>query len=476
MRIRKICGFVGAMTTCLLLGLVSCTTQQTPPPAQETVTDTPTEQAPTPTEPITTPQQTEPATETPTEPPVEETEPEPETVDYSLHISASRLDATMTPLFTGHEVANETVMFLDYGQTKTLLYKVDTILSVTSYDGTIVYVEGKDYELRDGQLYLPEGSAIPCITSERYYNAPGSIIQTMHDGKAVPTYWGEGRLMTDWQVCVNYTHSDDWTGYAIPTAIDQYQGLINKLKAGEDVTIFFYGDSITVGANSSFFTGYAPYQQSFPLLLVKALADLFDYRVTYIDTRAALSNSGPMGGVPSTDYVPVENYKGTITYVNTAVGGWDSVTAFNNYNKHVGDYLSQYGCDLFVYGYGMNDAANAPRAVSANAKKVLNKVAEAAPGVQLMIISTMVPNPDGIGWYGNQPKQEPELIKLAADYVTRGIPCAVAPVTSVSLSVLEHKDFMDYTGNNINHPNDFFTRVYLQTLFQTLIGYENLDA
>ena len=48
-------------------------------------------------------------------------------------------------------------------------------------------------------------------------------------------------------------------------------------------------------------------------------------------------------------------------------------------------------------------------------------------------------------------------------------------MTAVSLDVLKHKEFKDYTGNNINHPNDFFSRVYAQVLLQALIGYENMN-
>jgi hypothetical protein len=48
-------------------------------------------------------------------------------------------------------------------------------------------------------------------------------------------------------------------------------------------------------------------------------------------------------------------------------------------------------------------------------------------------------------------------------------------VTSVSKAILERKDFQDTTGNNINHPNDYFYRMYAQTLLQTLIGYENMN-
>ena len=63
---------------------------------------------------------------------------------------------------------------------------------------------------------------------------------------------------------------------------------------------------------------------------------------------------------------------------------------------------------------------------------------------------------------------------LAEQYREKGVPCAVTQMTSISLAVLECKEFVDYTGNNINHPNDFFGRIYATSLLQSVIGYENL--
>ena len=74
----------------------------------------------------------------------------------------------------------------------------------------------------------------------------------------------------------------------------------------------------------------------------------------------------------------------------------------------------------------------------------------------------------------NIKNQDSALKALAENYSSAGIECGVASVGLVSESVLERKEFRDYTGNNINHPNDFFCRVYAQTIFKALIGYENL--
>lgn len=376
----------------------------------------------------------------------------------------------MHPIFSGNTVLNETVMFLDQGDVKSLLYPIESIQSVTSYDGKKVYEEGKDYVIEDGKIKVTEGSSIPCITSKTYYNNPGSLISIQHDGKVVPIHWGEGQAMTNWQVNVNYTHTSSWEGYTQSSELAVYQNFIKKLQAGENVTVFFYGDSITWGANASWVNGYDPKQLPYTVLFVQALADLFGYTVHY--EAGNLAASMPTCNVPS-DYVAGD--RGTITYINTAIGGWTSQDGVTNLEKFVKDKINLYGCDLFVVGFGMNDAATALPTFSKNIQKITDAVLEMKPEAGIVLLATMVPNPDGIGWYGNQARQENVLKKLAESYRTDGTACAVCCMTSVSQAILKHKDFHDYSGNNINHPNDYFVRVYAQTLLQTVVGYENMN-
>ena len=66
----------------------------------------------------------------------------------------------------------------------------------------------------------------------------------------------------------------------------------------------------------------------------------------------------------------------------------------DNYDSHVKPFIEQYGCDLFVLAFGMNDAGGAPRTIAATQKKILNRVLEQSPAAGLLIVSTMVPNPD----------------------------------------------------------------------------------
>jgi lysophospholipase L1-like esterase len=275
--------------------------------------------------------------------------------------------------------------------------------------------------------------------------------------------------MTDYQVNVTYTHENVWEGFVSESNVDVYAKFIQKLIDGEDVTLFFYGDSITHGASASFIDNYAPYQYSYSLLFTQALADLYGYTVKFVTTGM---QGAPI--LPNADYVAGD--RGTITYVNPSVGGWTSQNGKANIDTYVTPFVEKYGCDLFLIAYGMNDGVTAARTVARNMEAVFDAVLEKDPDCALMFVSTMVPNPNATnGWYGYQDKQEADLIKTAAKYVKNGTPCAVARVTSASLAVLEHKEFQDYSGNNINHPNDFFCRVYAQVILQTLIGYENMN-
>lgn len=72
-----------------------------------------------------------------------------------------------------------------------------------------------------------------------------------------------------------------------------------------------------------------------------------------------------------------------------------------------------------------------------------------------------------------QPEFEEEMLKLE----TEGI--AVVQVTSLHESVMNAKKrngvsgedilgYVDTSGNNVNHPNDFFTRLYAQALYATI--------
>ena len=406
-----------------------------------------------------------------------------DTVIDGLDIDGANMHKNMYNIFSGDTVYYETVMFLDYGETKQLLFPIDEIISVERYDGRIVYEEGRDYQIIDGKIYIPTTSTINLITSNVYYNFTGqAMLYEKYNGKNVSVYWGEGTTMTQWQIRIKYKHSGTWDGFRQETYIKNFEGLIKKLIAGEDVTFIFYGDSITCGATSSWFSNHPTanwdnpkkvfYQWSYSMLFTQALADMFGYTINFIDCSALQPG---MIKEPPEAYVGGTN--GTITYINTSVGGWTSQNGVDNFNLHIKPYIQQYGCDLLGVAFGMNDASVAPATTANNVKTIYQKAMALDNDFYGLVISTMVPNNISTnGWYGNQYKQEAQLEGVVSYLNSNGVGAGLARVTSVSLSVLDYKDFRDSTGNNINHPNDFMHRIYAQTCLQAFIGYENIKS
>ncbi len=393
------------------------------------------------------------------------------------------MDTYMSPIWDGRVVHNETVMFVGMEDKAPLLYTPDKIISVRSYDLAIEYEEGIDYKLEDGKLVLLEGTRIPVCPLETYYSVHNNMpyLSTMYNGQMTQTMYGEGTTMTRWQVAVTYKHSDTWDGIKLDSYADRYADLINKLEKGEDVTIFFYGDSITTGANASGQMGVGPYMPSWAVMVTQYIAKQYGYTVKYVDSYndTTLTDKKPSGGGPREDSVYGNN--GIITYINTAVGGWSTQQGNTHFEAYVKDYIDQYGCDLFVLAFGMNNGSSTSREVAGYLKTIIDKVIACNRETDVLIVSPMLPNPEAVRnpadtffCNGNQSTFEPEMLILSETLNNKlGVNCAVAPLTSVTKYIHSQKRFRDTTGNNVNHPSDFVVRAYAQTIYQTLFGYDN---
>ena len=407
------------------------------------------------------------------------------------NIYLENLNRVMHPFWNNTQMFEETVMFLDVGNIAQMLYNVDAVAALTSYDGTITYTGGVDYTVIGGKLQTLT-NAIPHITSAYYYNPPldpnGNNLLTLYNGQQVYTYCGDETAMTKWQVKVTYNHSDTWNGFKQPSYHETFAKFIQKLKNKEDVKIIFYGDSITFGMSASYtiakgfpdkhyFEGVETLHP-YTMLFTEALADLFGYKVVYQYNGLG----GTFGAMPET-YHP-ENTP-TITYINSAVGGWTMADGVNNFETFITPYAEN--CDLFVLAFGMNDhmpfvapevsAANAA-IVNERATAIMNRMHELSPNVSEVIVSTMLVNPNAVllmGVPAIQLQHETAFANGVIPYMqSQGVPIAMSQMGSTSQSILSRKEYKDFSGNNVNHTNDFFTRVYAQTLLQTVIGYENM--
>lgn len=370
----------------------------------------------------------------------------------------------LAPLWSGSQVYRETVMFIGKADRAPLLYVPTQILSVTSYDGTILYEEGEDYACDgDGMLFLCENSRIPYIEEDAYYhNDPTSLISIPYKGQETFIYWGEGTTMTRWQVAVTYTHASK---PILPPATCQgrFADFLSKMERGEDVTVLFYGDSITQGSTSSYAVGTAPFLPTWNMLCAEYLARRYEFTEHFVHT-----------GLERTLALPDEDLcfgkRGTLTFINTAVGGWKSADGLEHLQQRILDQIAAHGCDLAVLAFGMNDKYMTVDEHVANMRTMIDQILLAAPQTSVLLVSPMYPNPASKRWCTVQPQFEAADKQLAEAYLQKGVPCALAPMTTMSARVLERKRFCDYSGNNINHPNDFMMRLYAQTVLHTLVG------
>ena len=340
------------------------------------------------------------------------------------------LNTWLIPYWDGCITYHESVMFVgDDGAP--LLYAPEHILSVRSYDLKTEYIEGVDYEVKDGKLYRLEGSEMPHFTWDEFYpkSKETSVSGNAFAGTNKPyVFFAEGTYFHKNQIFVTYTHQAN-TNLFVPEKSAKLSKFVSKLEKGESVNLVFFGDSITAGGNSSGRGNTAPFTPRWSEMVRDALASKY----------------------PSAK----------ISFTNTAVGGKETVWGIGEIDNSVNAYKP----DLLVLAFGMNDGGKSIEQFVANTKTMVDKVLTANPDCEILVIGTMLPHSETT-YYRNQYLQEAKLYEMVKSYNN----VDVVPMTSAHSSVLAHKRYFDMTGNNVNHANDFLIRIYAQTILRTLIG------
>ncbi len=341
------------------------------------------------------------------------------------------MDPLLNPIWEGDEIIEESAMPFcgNDGRPEPvrLLYRASSVLSVQSADRTLRFREGPDYLLRDGCLFFPETTAVPVVSRSEYYPASD-------DGHCFPHTDGGFILFAESdgihrrQIVITYRHEDRWKG---PVPADK-SGLLPRtlrlLAEGGNLNLLIFGDSISTGANASGIVNVPPYQKPWYDLAADAI------RGRYRSARIRL--------------------------INTSVGGtmseWGRETAAEN-------GAAQHP-DLCVLGFGMNDGSHRvpPDEFVGNLRAIMGTIRAENPDCEFILIATTLANPEVRGFAGLQPDYLVPMLGLE----TRGV--CVADMTSMHAALLRRKPFRDLTGNNVNHPNDFLSRVQAQVLLRTL--------
>ena len=338
-----------------------------------------------------------------------------------------------TPIWQGNTVEFEMFWPIkkDDGEvTVKLAYPVDEVISLCNSGLEKEFAEGRDYVVKDGCIVIPNGSEIRVTPwNEIILDAPQEGAQLNIEASIPGKYlfFSESSAITDRQCAVSYKHSGKWEGVIPKRPSGKLAKMSEKIKKGEDFTFAFFGDSITVGANSSGadWINVPPYAPIWPKTVCNELE---------------------------------RRYGGKISYINHAVGGKTSDWGVEEFKAlHEGE-----NADLFVVAFGMNDFTN-PK-FEENIRTIMSFIWEKNPECEIILISTMLPNSYAKGFFNGQDKQEAILEKIAKEYSS----VVLAPVTSVHKELLKNKFYFDMTGNCVNHPNDFLAAIYAQTVLAVI--------
>jgi hypothetical protein len=294
-----------------------------------------------------------------------------------------------------------------------------------------VYTAGSDYQIVNGQFFIPAGSTIPQVPANWIHT---SLPNTPAQYKAFDKLGNPLRISDDYQQNqITITYSSPQFNGNPPVVQNPPTKFMGKLRAGQGVTITWIGDSITVGADSTGALSLPPNQPGYVDLVTGYLS---------------------------------QKYPGQIYSRNKAVAGMASDFGAAQAPALLGDTPS----DLVVIAWGMNDAALPFTAdqFKANIQVQINQAKAVNPDVEILLVSSWPGNPDWqpmtwppFGWYNGD--------MYSLQYTVPSV--SVANVTSAIWdTMLPRKAYYDVTGNGANHPNDFVYVVYAQVVLKSLLN------
>lgn len=219
------------------------------------------------------------------------------------------------------------------------------------------------------------------------------------------------------QYSVSYRHSPALISGLFPDRISLPR-TYKKISERKRLKIALMGDSISNAANSSYEMGFGGYRH-------------------WLDDTAE----------------KVKKYlKTEISYENFSKSGYGTEWALS-----VAEEKFENGnFDLVIIAFGMNDGAAGMTSESfrqnvSELKRIIKKYNREA---EFIIVATPLPNRLCPEIFKTQPFYYDALKKLECEGT------AVLGMTAASEFLLERKDYAEISGNNLNHPNDFFYEFY----------------
>ncbi|OAM91809.1 hypothetical protein AW736_01190 [Termitidicoccus mucosus] len=309
-----------------------------------------------------------------------------------------------------------------------LLYPAKKIIEVVRLGTGEKLREGADWILREGKLVLPASTAAPVQVADEFFLSERKDKQGNITLVRSPVKLKEGGWYHERQMEVTYEPAArDWRWPAALSGIDDLPRTKRLLAAKAPLSVIVFGDSISAGFNCSRLDGLWPYQQAYGELVARELRRVY--------------------GAP-------------VTLMNHARAGGTSGHAATQADAQV----AWFKPDLVLLAFGMNER-NEERRVAhrENMEKIIDIVRARSPETEFVIITPMLNN-------SNQPAGL-EPVKFIRDEALKIRRPGIARVdlTGTEIAMLERKNYLDLSGNGVNHPNDFLHRIYAMRVLEVLL-------
>ena len=365
--------------------------------------------------------------------------PQVEILKATLFIAADNdvysFDDIMTPIFDGTKMFGESVFPLKNADgsnaSAKLFFKPKKIEAAYTYknwrkeyllENVDYKIDGDNVEFTDkGKFKSFDYSKIYADTKEAAAKN-GKFFFFENLGKFA--FFTEGGWFQQNAVFFDYEHAAQ-TEFSLPKRDGKtLEKTAGKLKRGEPLKIVLFGDSIAAGANAQSMTDTPPFAPTWGEIITMRLRQI---------------------------------YKGEIEYRNRALGG----TTIGWGNLNIENLVLPDNPDLVIIAFGMNDSC-VPELRAKLLKSMTDKVLKKNPDAEFIIVSSMCANPLWLKKF----KIHDEYAKI--DKTLKLDNVAIADVRSAHKALLSKKKYIDMTGNNVNHPNQFLIRVYAQTILNLL--------
>lgn len=360
--------------------------------------------------------------------------------DYSC--TAYDVTKYTAPLWKGGIVYNEAIypiMDSDGNAVYTLMYTPDRVISLYSSNFNSYYAEGVDYKVEGNKLTVLKTGSIPLVSYSyihRKQNDGGYRRTAAGDGMF--EHWGQSKEFFDGYLNITYTHSDKWAGYVPTSKAEKLPRTANKISNKDSINIVYFGDSICGGANASSYRNVYPYAEWWNQQISSKLQK--DYGCKVNATYASV------GGSTASDMVS---------------------SVYNSVIRH--------SPDLVFIEYGANDAMNASQSDGYSASRLKSEF-KSGVGEMIRTIRNSLPNceivlvaPFYCNIYCHYQSYFESCRDALAELESEYSGVAMADVTSMHSYLLTFKDYLDMSGDNMCHPNDFMSRVFSQVCLETIL-------